>query len=81
MASLRDGVAGHLLFAQHRLKLAHQVGRAHDLLAEPAQELHRAGIDHRDIHDGVVGRVLHGDRAARRRASPPAPPASSCQLE
>jgi hypothetical protein len=77
---LRDAVAGDLLLAQHRLKLAHQVGRTHDLLAQPAQKLHRPRVHHRDIHDGVVGRVLHGDRGAPKSiASRPA--ASSCQLE
>ena len=57
---LGSGVAGDLLLAQHRFKLAHQVGRAHNLLAQPAQKLDRPRIDHGDIHDVVVGRVLHG---------------------
>ena len=77
---LRDAVAGDLLVAEHRFKLAHQVGGADNLLAQPAQKLHRARIHHRDVHDGVVGRVLHGQRRAPVSiASSRA--ASSCQLE
>ena len=28
--------------------------------ADRAKEFNRAGVDHRDVHDGVVGGVLHG---------------------
>ncbi len=38
-----------------------EVGGADDLFAERAEELDGAGVDHGDIHDGVVGGVLHGD--------------------
>ena len=58
---LRDDVRGSLLFAQDRFEVAHQIGRAHDLLIQAAQKLDRPRVDHRDVHDGVVRRVLHGD--------------------
>jgi hypothetical protein len=60
---LRDAVAGDLLRGQDRFKLADEVGGADDLLAEAAQEFDGAGVDHGDVHDGVVGGVLHGDAA------------------
>ncbi len=74
---LRGGVAGHLLRAQNRFKLADQIGGTHDLLAQAAQEFDCAGIHHGDVHDGVVGGVLHG-HAARivehgLQGRPPAP--------
>ena len=59
--ALGDGVAGDLLGGEDGFKLADEVGGADDLLAEGAQELDGAGVDHGDVHDGVVGRVLHGD--------------------
>ena len=60
---LGDGVADDLLFREDGLELAYEVGGADDLLAEAAQEFNSAGIDHGDVHDVVVGRVLHGDPA------------------
>ena len=54
-------VAGDLLLVEDGFELADQVGGADDLLAQAAQELDRAGVHHGDVHDGVVGRVLHGD--------------------
>ena len=59
--ALGDGVAGNLVGGENGLKLADEIGRADDLLAERAEELDGAGIDHGDVHDVVVGRVLHGD--------------------
>ena len=52
-----------LLGCEHGFKLADEVGGADDVFAEAAEELDRAGIDHGDVHDVVVGRVLHGDGA------------------
>ena len=49
--------------AEDGLKLADQIGGADDLLAQAAQKFDGAGIDHGDVHDGVVGRVLHGEAA------------------
>ena len=77
---LRDGVAGDLLLVQHRLKLADQVGGADDLLAQAAQELDGSGVDHGDVHDGVVGRVLHGDARARRTSMASRPAAAPASL-
>ena len=59
--ALRGLVARDLLLAQHRFKLADEIGGGYDLLAEGAEELHGSRIDHRDVHDVVRGRVLHGD--------------------
>ena len=59
--ALRDGVAGDLLVGENGFELADEVGGADDLLAEAAEEFDGAGIDHGDVHDVVVGRVLHGD--------------------
>ena len=50
-----------LLLGEHGFELADEVGGADDLLADAAQEFDGAGVDHGDVHDGVVGRVLHGD--------------------
>ncbi len=52
---------GDLIGGENGFKLADQVGRADDLLAKAAEEFDCAGVDHGDVHDGVVGRVLHGD--------------------
>ena len=59
--ALGDGVAGDLIGGEDGFKLADEIGGGDDLFAEGAQELDGAGIDHGDIHDVVVGRVLHGD--------------------
>ena len=56
-------VARDLSVAQSGFKLADKIGGADNLFAQPAQKLDRARIDHGDVHDGVVGRVLHGQRA------------------
>ncbi len=58
---LGDGVAEDLLLSEHGFELADEVGGADDLFADAAEEFDRAGIDHGNVHDGVVGRVLHGD--------------------
>ena len=59
--ALRDGVAGDLIGGEDGFKLADEIGGADDLFAERAQEFDGSGIDHGDVHDVVVGRVLHGD--------------------
>src|ERR1017187_10396072 len=64
---LRDPVAGDLFFTQDRLKNADKVSRTYNPLAQPAQKLDRAGVHHRDVHDVIVGRVLHGQRARSRQ--------------
>ena len=48
-------------FGQDGFKLADEIGGADNFFAEAAQELDGSGIDHRDVHDVVIGRVLHGD--------------------
>jgi hypothetical protein len=53
----------HLFCGEHGFKLAHQVGGTDDVLAKTANELNGARINHRDVHDVVIGRVLHGDVA------------------
>ena len=77
---LSNGMARNLLGTEHSFKLAHEIGRADDLLAERTNKFNRSGIDHGDVHDVVVRRVLHGDALepesmASRRVW------SSCQLE
>ena len=57
--ALRDGVACYLLVGENSFELADQIGRADDLFADGAQELHGAGVDHGNVHDVVQGRVLH----------------------
>ena len=59
--TLRSGVAGDLIGGEDSFKLADEIGGADDFFAERAQEFDRSGIDHGDVHDVVVGRVLHGD--------------------
>ena len=61
MACLGDGVGGDLVGGEDGFKLADEVGGADDLFAEGAEEFDGAGIDHGDVHDVVVGRVLHGN--------------------
>ena len=60
-------MAGDLLGGEHRFKLADEVGGADDPLAQAAQELDRPSVHHRHIHDGVIGRVLHGQGARARQ--------------
>ena len=52
----RDGVG-----CEDGFKLDDEVGGADDLLADGAEEFDGARIDHGDVHDVVVGGVLHGD--------------------
>ena len=59
--NLCDGVAENLLLGKNGLKLADEVGGTDDLLADAAEELYGASIDHGDVHNVVVGRILHGD--------------------
>ena len=59
--ALRGGVAGNLIVGEDGFKLADEIGGGDDLFAQAAQEFDRAGIDHGDVHDVVVRRVLHGD--------------------
>jgi hypothetical protein len=73
-------VGGDLVLGEDGFKLADEVGGADDLLAERAEELDGAGIDHGDVHDVVVGRVLHGDAFSGFGADFE-PACSSCQLE
>ena len=63
---------GHLLLAQNGFKAADQVGRTDNPLAQPAQKFDRSGVHHRDVHDGVIGRVLHGHgaRSGQHRFQP-----------
>ncbi len=69
------------VFGEDGFELADEVGGADDLLAQAAEEFDGARVDHGDVHDVVVGRVLHGDVPIARRAWPSRPVASSCQLE
>ncbi len=52
-----------LLRAPGGLELLHQIGRTHHRAAARAHHLHRAGIDHGNIRNGVARRILHGDFA------------------
>ena len=61
--ALGYGVRFHLLGGEHSFKLADQIGGADDVFAEAANKLDGARIDHGDVHDVVIGRVLHGDGA------------------
>ena len=54
-------MGGDLIFGEDGLEEADEVGGADDLLAEGADELDGAGVDHGDVHDGVARGVLHGD--------------------
>jgi hypothetical protein len=47
-------VAGDLLGREDGFEAADQVGGADDRLAHVAQDFDRAGIDQRDVHDGVA---------------------------
>ena len=59
-----------LRLGEDGFKDADEIGRANDVFAEGAEEFDGAGIDHRDVHDGVARRVLHGDlRRAFRHGS------------
>src|ERR1019366_4928185 len=58
---LCDGMGGDLVGGEDGFELADEVGGADDVLAEGAEEIDGTGIDHGDVHDVVVGRVLHGD--------------------
>ena len=60
---LRLEVGRDLLLGENSFEVAHEIGRAADLLAEFAQHLDGAGIDHADVHDGVARGVLHGEAA------------------
>ena len=77
---LGDGVGGDLIGGEDGFKVADEIGGGDDLLAEGAEEFDGAGVDDGDVHDGVVGGVLHGDFVlALERFSIPA--CSSGQLE
>ncbi len=54
-------MGGHLLLGEDGFKLADEVGGGNDGLADGAEEFDGAGVNHRNVHDGIVGRVLHGD--------------------
>ena len=59
--ALGGGVARDLLGVEDGFKLADEIGGADDFFAQRAQELNGSGVDHGDVHDVVIGRVLHGD--------------------
>jgi hypothetical protein len=60
-AALGFEVGGDLGFGEDSLEDADEVGGADDVLAEFAEELDGARVDHGDVHDGVAWGVLHGD--------------------
>jgi hypothetical protein len=53
----------HLVRGEHGFKLAHQIGGTDDPFAKTAHELNGARVDHGDVHDVVIWRVLHRDVA------------------
>ena len=52
---------GELRVGEDGFEVADEVGGGDGFFAEGAEEFDGAGVDHRDVHDGVAGRVLHGD--------------------
>ena len=54
-----------LLIRQCRFKLRNQVGRADNILAQPADHVRRPRIHHRNREDKIVRRVLHRHIAMR----------------
>ncbi len=58
-------VSGDLCVGESGLEAGYEIGGRDDLDAEAADEFEHAAIDERDVHDVIVGRVLHGDAAVR----------------
>ena len=58
-------VSGDLGVGERGLEARDQIGGGADLDAEAANQLKHSAIDQRDVHDVIVGRVLHGDALVR----------------
>src|ERR1700733_1119433 len=73
-AGLKDGVdlglrlvvALLLLGCEDSLEATDEIGGADDGLAQLTKDFDGAGVYHRDVHDGIARRVLHGDALCSR---------------